>query len=478
MKPILATLIFACIIVWLFYLDRDKTARTSKALWIPVIWLGILGSRPVSAWFGDSPTGANEQLQGSPVDAAVWGVLLLAAIGVLIHRNTRTRTLLTANWPILVYFFYCLISVTWSYHPDIAFKRWYKSIGDLAIALLIATDRQPITALSRLISRVGFVLLPASVLFIRWYGDFGRAYTPDGLQMNTGVTTNKNSLGLLLFVVSLCTLWRVLTLWRAKGRRDRGRHLLAQSILLAFGVALLNMADSVTSIACFILGGMLILATGLRAIRGRPARVHALCLAIFLTGAIIELFGGQAEAVHALGRKSSLSGRTEIWAALIPAAPSPIVGAGFESFWISPSVRKFQSSMVGWWHPEDLNEAHNGYLEVYLELGWVGVGLIALILVSGYRRAIAAFRLNPSFGGLMLAYIIASAFYSLTEAGFRMMSPMWIFLLLAIVSSSGVSARVFGAEALKVRASRGGTTGRMAAHIQRGATLSRQSIPI
>jgi O-antigen/teichoic acid export membrane protein len=52
---------------------------------------------------------------------------------------------------------------------------------------------------------------------------------------------------------------------------------------LKFAV-ILEMAHSATSIACFILGGGLILATSLRAIRKRPSRVHALCLGIVLAG--------------------------------------------------------------------------------------------------------------------------------------------------------------------------------------------------
>ena len=92
-----------------------------------------------------------------------------------------------------------------------------------------------------------------------------------------------------------------------------------------------------------------------------------------------------------------------------------------------------------------------------MNLGWVGVCLISLILISGYRRAVAAFRLNPSVGGLMLAYIIAAAVYNITEAGFRMLDPIWIFLLLAVVSASGVAAGLFGGKVPKILASRGGT---------------------
>ena len=50
MNPTLALLICACGIAGLFYLDRDKTIRTSKALWLPVVYLWILGG-------GLSPSG-------------------------------------------------------------------------------------------------------------------------------------------------------------------------------------------------------------------------------------------------------------------------------------------------------------------------------------------------------------------------------------------------------------------------------------
>jgi O-antigen ligase len=186
--------------------------------------------------------------------------------------------------------------------------------------------------------------------------------------------------------------------------------------------------------------------------------VHALCLGILLLGGLAELFGGQSLVTDALNRQSNLTGRTDIWAALIPAAPNALLGAGFESFWISPSVRIFQNALLlqGWWEPEGLNEAHNGYLEVYLNLGWVGVGLISAILLNGYRRAVAAFRVNWSVGGLMLAYIVSAAVYSITEAGFRMLDLSWIFLLLAVFSASGVTEGFFGRMAPKVLASNGG----------------------
>jgi exopolysaccharide production protein ExoQ len=444
MSSLVATLICACGIASLFYFDRDKTARTSRALWLPVIYFWIIGSRSVATWLNVQSGDTDVQLQGSPLDAAIFGMLLIAAIGVLIYRKNKTAILLTANWPIVLYFLYCLISAVWSYHPDISFKRWIKAISDLAMGMIVVTDGQPIVAFKRLISRVGFILLPASVLLIK-YTDLGRAFTPDGAPENIGVTTNKNTLGVVLLVIGLGTLWHIITLVRAKGRADRRRHLIAQGVLMVFGVALFKMANSATSTACFTLGGGLMLATNLRAIRRRPARVQVLCLALVLAGAFTFLFAGHTDVASALGRSSTLSGRTEIWAALIPSASNPILGAGFEDFWISPDAQRFWNTLshLGWWHPEILvPEAHNGYIEIYLNLGWVGLGLLAIILISGYRRAVAAFRINPSVGSLTLAYVIVCAVYSITEAGFRSLDPIWAFLLLAIVTSTGITTGI------------------------------------
>ncbi len=270
-------------------------------------------------------------------------------------------------------------------------------------------------------------------------------WTNDGLLQNTGVSDDKNMFGLIVFVISLGAFWNFRWLLMDKEQPHRSRRLVAEGALLVFGIALLGMAHSSTSLACFALGSGLILTTHLRAIKRRPSRVHSVCLALVLTGALILVFGGQGNVAHALGRESSFSGRTDIWAALIPAVTNPMIGVGFESFWNSPNVLIFQRglNLIHWYHPELLNEAHNGYLEVYLNLGWIGVGLILLILTTGYSRACKVLRRDRELGGLILAYIITGAVYSITEAGFRIMNPMWIFILLAVVVASGANARLF-----------------------------------
>ena len=113
----------------------------------------------------------------------------------------------------------------------------------------------------------------------------------------------------MLFVITLGTLSHVTTLMRARAQPNRGRHLLAQVVLLAFGIALLQMADSATSTACFILGAVIILVTGLRSIE-KPACPECTCSVwrSFLGGGLTMLLG-----VHLLPRVPWVESRIFHW---------------------------------------------------------------------------------------------------------------------------------------------------------------------
>src|SRR4051812_34318557 len=116
MSGTLALLLAVIGIAGLFFLDRDKSVRTSWALWLPVFWVCIVGSRPVSVWLGITPPNlpASEMAEGSPVDRFVFQIILALGIIVLLVRKRRPISLLKANLLILTYFGYCLLAVLWS----------------------------------------------------------------------------------------------------------------------------------------------------------------------------------------------------------------------------------------------------------------------------------------------------------------------------------------------------------------------------
>src|SRR5437879_429202 len=186
-------------------------------------------------------------------------------------------------------------------------------------------------------------------------------------------------------------------------------------------------ADSVTSFSCFLFGAGLMAVTRTLRLARKSFLVHLFVAAVLVVSFSALFLGTGTGLVNDLGRDATLSGRTALWDQLLSIAGSPLFGTGFESFWLGDRLHKLWN--IYWWHP---NEAHNGYLEVFLNLGWIGVALIGLVMVTGYRNVIAAFRREPDAGSLKLAYFVVAATYNFTEAGFRMMDPIWIIFLLAI----------------------------------------------
>lgn len=428
----IATLIYALGICGLFWLDRDPKARTSPALWIPVVWMWIASSRAVSLWWQAGPTldSPDQYLEGSPVDRAVLSALLGLGLIVLIRRSRKVQTLLRANAPIVLFFVYCGISVLWSDFADVAFKRWIRSLGDIVMVLVVLTDPERSTAVKRFLSRTAFILIPLSVLFVKYYPNLGRAYnrwtwTP----YYSGVTTNKNSLGMICLLFGLASMWRFLAAYR-RGGKHRTRHLIAHGALLGMVFWLFWIADSVTSLSCFILASGVLVATHLRIFSRKPVLVHILVAAIVAISAAV-LFGGAGSGLvqNTTGRDTTtLTGRTQIWTLALSMAGNPIIGTGYESFWLGKRLAKM------WEIDRNITQAHNGYLEMYLNLGWIGVALLAAILVTGYRHIFAVYRADAESGQIGLAYFAVAVVYNLTEATFQMGAPIWILLLLSVTA--------------------------------------------
>ena len=101
-------------------------------------------------------------------------------------------------------------------------------------------------------------------------------------------------------------------------------------------------------------------------------------------------------------------------------------GAGFESFFLGDRLERLWAKY--WWRP---NEAHNGYPADVLELGWVGIGLLVVLIASAYRHTVAAYRANPAVGAFKLAIVAVAVVYNMTEAAFKVMHPVLIVFLLA-----------------------------------------------
>jgi exopolysaccharide production protein ExoQ len=205
--------------------------------------------------------------------------------------------------------------------------------------------------------------------------------------------------------------------------------LIANGVVIAMVIWLLWMANSMTSIACILMASVVIAGTHLRFVACRPAIVHVLIfgmLAVSLYALFLDTGGGM---LGTLGRDPTLTGRTDLWQLIVAMTDHPLIGTGFESFWLGKRIEKLWA--LYWWHP---NEAHNGYLEFYLTLGWIGVTLWAAVMVKGYQTAINVFRKDRETGRIMLAYFVVGMIYNVSEAAFKGTDPIWIVFLFAALA--------------------------------------------
>jgi len=432
MPPRVAAIAYALGILGLFWLDRDDEEHASKAVWLPVLWLLINGSRPISSWLQVGPRFAepNMVLDGSPLDALIYAILLALALPVVFVRLKKIGTLLRANLPIVIFFLYCGVSVIWSEYPFVAFKRWTKVVADLIMVMIVLTDRDRKAAFNNLVKRIGFVLVPVSILLIKYFPDMGRGYDQwDGTLYNIGVATNKNLLGMTCLIVGISVVWRFLQAWRSPKGLARKKHLIAEGVLLAMTIYLLWISNSMTSLSCFGLASILLVATTFFATARRPAVINTLVASLIGLVTFALFFSSGGAVLESMGRNSTLTGRTEIWHVVLGLVDNPMVGSGFESFWLGENLAKTWN--LYWFH---LNEAHNGYIELFLNLGWIGILIFAAVMVTGYRDLVKLFRLEPAWAQIRLAYFVNAAIYSITEVGFRMLSPVWIFFLFSAMA--------------------------------------------
>ena len=436
MTQLIGTIVCIAGIGWLFYLDRDSDSRPSSALWIPTLWLLISGSRSITEWLALRPAVslARQYSDSSPIDATFYAVLIASGLAVLNFRSVRVRRFLCQNFPLFLFFAYCALSVLWSDFPFVALKRWSKSVGDLVMVMVVLTDSYPKHAFRQLFKRAAFVLLPLSVLLIVLFPDVGTGYNPEDMAvMYLGVTTFKNMLGLIAMVCGLFSLGQMVCAYEDRTMPNRRGHLLAHAIIFATASWLIVKANSMTSLACLVLAGTVLVLAGQRSVQRWHGGVPLVAAVGVMLPALALFFDPLGPLLHSLGRNSTLTGRTLIWHAVLSLQTNPWFGAGFESFWLGSRLERV-------WHMsvDGIQEAHNGYLELYLNLGWCGILFLGAVIVSGYARVIAVFRTDRQHARLRIAFLTATLIFGMTEAGFRMLSPIWMAFLLAACESQSL----------------------------------------
>jgi O-antigen ligase len=159
---------------------------------------------------------------------------------------------------------------------------------------------------------------------------------------------------------------------------------------------------------------------------------------LFCSAAVIALLdqalGLKDSMLALLGRRPDLTDRTDIWQILLGFNTNPVVGVGFMSFWTGTRLDEVWTLLSAQIN-ERVNQAHNGYLEQYLNLGYIGVAFIVVIMLSGLLKIRRQLTVDPAAGVLRLCFIVVAALYNYTEASFYGLNNMWIVLLLGCLEA-------------------------------------------
>lgn len=427
----LAILLSLTFIAWLWRKDHQLRKDLSAAVWIPVIWLMVLGSRTLSFWFGMGSSGGS--LEGNSFDRTFYLIQIFASIFVLMKRRFPFGNFYGNNAVLLVFYLWLLLSLVWSGYPFVTFKRWFKEIGGIFVMLVILTEKNPIEALKAVYTRCAYVLIPLSVLFIKYVPEFGRVYSNQGGVMYCGVTEQKNSLGEIVLIFSLMLVWDMVHRTDDPLRKVDKKTFFYPITVIAMGLYCLQVSDSKTAMICLVAGTIVLFSHKLPFLKANPTNI---VWVYFLGGPsfllIDKLFKVSETLLTMIGRDSTFTGRTEIWKVVHDHPVNPIFGSGYLAYWDKTGVVE-----IGEYEAE-LKTAHNGYLEVYLDGGFVALGLLLLCLAVYGIQIFRNLKQHSHLARLQFAFLTITIMYNFSESTFARKGPLWFSFLLMVITSSSL----------------------------------------
>jgi len=454
-----------CLVFCFVVLYRESKLQKDVAwtLWLPTLWMMRCASRVLSAWLNpgvyDVSAVLAEDVEGSIHDQLFLGALLLLGWVVLWRRQDRLSEILTSNSFLFMFFGYMGISVFWS--EDMAsFRRWIKAIGDLTMALIVVTEPKPFQAMLTIIRRTSYLLIPLSVILIKYFPEFGR-FPSKNWKLDTwiGVSTHKNTLGQLCLFAGLVLLLDAVMV-RFKHRQMLKLPLVKVPVDVLYGVMLVYLlygdgySKSTTSIlVLFFACGIFLLLEHQRR-RGRKIVPLRLVSGLLLTGLVahigMELMLNSSLYVavaESQGKDPTLTGRTELWMDLFKIGQRhPLLGAGYGGFWNPKMFWELKQL-----HPWGPHQAHNGYIEIWLQLGFAGLLLFVPVVGHALQGVSLLLQKDFEYGRFRLILLLITLLHNFTEAGFtRPTHLVWFVFLLVVINVKPV--QTISAEVKQVQA--------------------------
>jgi exopolysaccharide production protein ExoQ len=305
----------------------------------------------------------------------MWLPIYAATVILILARPGRFLRTLNANWLLLGLAGLTLASVIWSVAPDVTLRRGFALMMTTVFGFWFASRW----------SWREMILITATTFGLLAVASTGMALAMPALGVDhevhagawKGVWWEKNTLGAMM-------AWGAVSGWAAL-RVDPRRGLIWIGVALLCS-ALVVLSTSKTALLALLLGTGAVIGI---ALCRRGFGFAAMMLFLLLTS--LSAFGlimliAPVEALEALGRDATLTGRTDIWAVLIGQIQNaPWTGYGYMAYWAADSGPVFWVRQATDW---DVPTAHNGWIETALAIGIPGMLLMAFVYLQAMVRAI------------------------------------------------------------------------------------------
>jgi exopolysaccharide production protein ExoQ len=344
----------------------------------------------------------------------------------LLFRNFQSPFAhVKGNWVLLVLLGLAATSIVWSDVPLLTILRCVTLSGTTVISLYFSCRYGTRELMSLVAWALGIAGVCSALLIILYsHSGIGSGdFEGDWL----GIYGQKNNLGAAM---SIGFLVFTLLFGFTRPRRYTYLFLAGLMLVLVFGS---NSASSI--VVCAALPAILWITWAIVVPSPRLIwrRLGVVILAVSVVWVVALNF---EEVTNALDRDVTLTGRTAIWVLVGQAIQEkPLLGYGYESFWRGdegPGGEIWEK--VG----QNLFYSHNGFLEIWLGLGLVGVVAFTASFVFLIGRALGLVRrrfcLDTVWPWLFLSYLFLSNF---TEVSFMRSNTLpWILFTVLVLDLS------------------------------------------
>lgn len=343
-----------------------------------------------------------QEVDGSTILRLMW-LPAYGFIALLALKNAKRFGLVMLHSPFLIALIaMASVSCLWSIDPALSFRRGIAISFTTLFGLYLA---------ARFSWRELLILFGAVWLFLATISLVAGALFPDFARMSEihvgawrGMWWEKNAMGGHMARASFIMMFLAVV-------DVRRRPLWVIGIIMT--VALVLLSTSKTALVGTLVGALVIM-VGAWMRRGPITALSIGWAGVSFAGSVFLALIIAPEAVFGLlGRDATLTGRTDIWSALVTAiAERPWLGYGYGAFWPEDSEPAYWiRKIVDWPAPT----AHNGWLDTWLSVGLIGVGLFALNFVSAMVRAFA--RAVQGWSGIYaIGFMAQFALFSMSES--------------------------------------------------------------